>query len=405
MMTALLLMAIAITVLHMADAPMGGGSDDGAMADLASEAVDAAGPSEDGPVSEPAAEGDSVPASGAAPAQPSSDLEPSEPQSLEDVASAAVADFEKAPTPPQAPQPALQTPPDGVTPADFLQRLGVDQEALASLDPRAQEIASNALRSWIDGSYVPAVTDLMRVHQEQQQWAQQIEQYQQQPTFQWAAWLQQPENQQAFNAFLEHMQNPQGGEQTPQLPMVNVDNLDEETRAVYEHAQYAQQQVEALQAELGAMRQQHYEFQQTSDDYRRQTQEAADQRAWQGAGHRIDNVANSASQHYGFDVRTRPEEWRQVQQYVLDKVKAATHDAVVRGTAATGPTDEQLQMWFREAFKYVGFPEIKRRMAQQRAGAAPPVTQRAVVPQEPESMESIVDDAVDEFERGGILAG
>lgn len=313
-------------------------------------------------------------------------------------------------TPGAAPQPA-----DGVNPGE---PLATDPGHAAALQTLAQlgvqlpdgmppEVAT-AAADWMQGlfrdKYEPVARQVLERHQAVEAQRAELEQFTGSDHYRVAAHL--VENPDVFAAVQQYLQGGgpaaggPGGELPGGLAAIDPNQLDETGRALYAGLSGATQQMQALRA-------QHQEMSQALRETREwiATRDQADERAQTErvqteTSRDLQGAIATASQQYGFDVRSYKPQFKEAVGYATQVVEAGLYRWQQAGGRGPRPTFDVNQL-LAQGFKRAGFEQLRdARKRQAGTAVAPPQNRRRL-----SAGSAAVDDLVQEGLAAADAAG
>lgn len=260
-------------------------------------------------------------------------------------------------------------------PADeVLAALEVDQAWLDELPPEQQALGKQLMadlgQKWYHEKWVPLATQMAEYHQSLTAHTAQINAITQSEVWPLAAELAtNPELLEQVQAFLRGEYGQPGQAAPPAAPELNVEGLDDETKAVYGQLSG---QVQALrqqyEQELAALRQQ-YE----SDAAQRWQREEAErvQRAEQLTGQAVNRVLGDIQRELGFDPRSYGAQYREATKLATRMLQGELYEWMAGGRQGPPPKVD-IGALLRSAFQQAGFNAIAAKRRKQQEQPPPP---------------------------------
>lgn len=323
----------------------------------------------------------------------------------ESIAAQGEADFERivagggrGAAPPGAPPEAgAEAPPlEGDEPATrekWLADFGVD---LANVPPELRgpvgEHVEKLAKEWLEQRYAPAAMQVREQYQavqadqqKQADWYQRLEQFCAGDAYTIGAQL--AENPQLLAAVNQYLS---GQTTSPAAKRVDPASLDDETRAVYETAQAADQRAASLEAHVAELQRTIAEIHHGQTAHARRLEGWDEERSVGIARPQIEAAVGELSKELGFDVTTRSKAFDETLGIAVRMLRGMSPDERRSGI--------KIGDLLRQAARAAGLYDVANRRAEQaRTSAAPPGYRRAE-PRPPETDEEIAEAGAAEFE-------
>lgn len=267
--------------------------------------------------------------------------------------------------------------------AEVLAELEIDPQSIPTESPEAvADWLATWVQDWYANKYTPRAQQVRETIDQQQQWYEQLQGFVESDAYRIAAQLaDDPQLFAAVHAYLQTGGQGAAGTNGYRAPQVNLEELDDQTRAIYESVRSENEQLLArnqqLEQRLAAVDGRVDELSSWAEKRDAASQETAREQAAFATRDAYDRVMQGVTHQLGFDPREYGEQFERAVTHAREMLGGRISEWMRNGKRGPAPSIEQLPELIWAGLRLAGFERVWNERRRQAASSAAPPPDRA----------------------------